>query len=290
MVKLERRDFLKVFGAATGALLLPSRDVLIAQASGSSPCDAKGVLVDLTKCIGCGWCQRACNQANGLPAEEIHDWSVEQEPLPLSADTWTLVAFKDLGTDDRVFAKRQCMHCLHPACVSACPVSALEQNEYGAVVYDADRCIGCRYCMVACPFGVPKIEWDKPIPLIRKCTFCSDRQDEGLEPACTEACPTEALLFGERAALIAEARARIEAHPGEYVDHIYGEHELGGTSWMYISPVPFVELGFPALGEETVTGLSETVAMFGTPTVALGVALFLSSIYYRSKSKAHSEE
>lgn len=287
-MKLERREFLKVFGAATGALLLPSKDVLIPQAGGSSSYDSKGVLVDLTKCIGCGWCQEACNQANGLRAEEIHDWSVEQDPLPLSANTWTLVTFKETETRDRVFAKRQCMHCLHPACVSACPVSALERNEYGAVVYDADRCIGCRYCMMACPFGIPKIEWDKPIPLIRKCTFCADRQEEGLEPACAAACPTGALLFGDRAALITEAQARIQEHPGEYVNHIYGENELGGTSWMYISPISFEELGFPALGEETVTGLSETVAMFGTPAVALGVALFLSSIYYRSKSRANA--
>jgi formate dehydrogenase iron-sulfur subunit len=292
MVKLKRREFLRVFGAAAGTLLLPSRDVWIAQARASSLHDSKGVLVDLTKCIGCGWCQEACNQHNGLPAEEIRNWSVEQDPLPLSANTWTLVTFKETETKDRVFAKRQCMHCLHPACVSACPVSALEKNEYGAVVYDADRCIGCRYCMMACPFGIPKIEWDKPIPLIRKCTFCADRQEEGLEPACTAACPTGALLFGDRVALITEARLRLQEHPGEYVNHIYGENELGGTSWMYISPIPFEELGFPTLGEQTVTGLSETVATFGTPAVALGVALFLSSIYYRSKSKAnaHSEK
>ncbi|HEY74111.1 MAG TPA: 4Fe-4S dicluster domain-containing protein [Thermoflexia bacterium] len=283
-MKLKRREFLKVVGAATGALLLPPRSELIARASSDSPCDSKGVLVDLTKCIGCGWCQEACSQQNDLSPEEIRNWSVEQDPLPLSANTWTLVTFKEME-QGRVFAKRQCMHCVHPACVSACPVSALEKNEYGAVVYDAARCIGCRYCMVACPFGIPKIEWDKPIPLIRKCTFCADRQEEGLEPACTSACPTGALLFGDRAALITEAKARIEEHSDQYVNHIYGKDELGGTSWMYISPVSFEELGFPILGEETVTGLSETVAAAGTPAVALGVALFLSSIYYRSKSK-----
>ncbi len=290
---MKRRQFLKVVGAATGALLLPSRtELMIARASSDSPCDSQGVLVDLTKCIGCGWCQEACSQQNDLSPEEIRNWSVDQDPLPLSANTWTLVTFGETATNERVFAKRQCMHCLHPACVSACPVSALEKSECGAVVYDAARCIGCRYCMVACPFEIPKFEWDESLPLIRKCTFCADRQAEGLEPACTSACLTGALLFGDRAALVTEAKARIEEHPDQYVDHIYGKEELGGTSWMYLSPVPFVELGFPTLGEQTVTGLSETVATFGTPAVALGVALFLSSIYYRSKSKAdaHARE
>ncbi len=288
---MKRRRFLKVVGAATGALLFPSRTELIARASSDSPCDSKGVLVDLTKCIGCGWCQEACSQQNDLSPEEIRNWSVDQDPLPLSANTWTLVTLEETE-QDRVFAKRQCMHWLHPACVSACPVSALEKNEYGAVVYDAVRCIGCRYCMVACPFGIPKIEWDEPIPLIRKCTFCADRQEEGLEPACTDACPTGALLFGDRAALITEAKARIEERPDQYVKHIYGKEELGGTSWMYLSPVPFEELGFPTLGEQPVTDLSNMVAAAGTPAVALGVTLFLSSIYYRSKSKAsaHSEK
>ena len=285
---MKRRQFLKVFGAATGALLLPSRTELIARASSDLPYDSKGVLVDLTRCIGCGWCQEACSQQNGLSPGDIHNWSVDQDLLPLSAETWTLVTWKEMATGERVFAKRQCMHCLHPACVSACPVSALEKSERGAVVYDATRCIGCRYCMVACPFGVPKFEWDKSIPLIRKCTFCADRQAKGAEPACTSVCPTGALLFGDRVTLIAEAQARIEEHPDQYVDHIYGKDELGGTSWMYVSPVPFKELGFPTFEDQTVTGLSETVATFGTPAVALGVALFLSSIYYRARSKSES--
>jgi formate dehydrogenase iron-sulfur subunit len=134
--------------------------------------------------------------------------------------------------------------------------------------------------MVACPFGVPKFEWDKPLPLIRKCTFCADRQEAGLEPACSETCPTGALLFGERNDLIAEAEARIQAHPAKYVDHIYGKDELGGTSWMYLSPVPFERMAFPTLGSEPVTRLSETVATYGTPGVALSVASLLGGLYY----------
>jgi formate dehydrogenase iron-sulfur subunit len=224
--------------------------------------------------------------------EKIDNWSAEQEALPLSANTWTLVAVRETevnGVPCRTFAKRQCMHCLHPACVSACPVSALERNEYGAVVYDAARCIGCRYCMMACPFGIPKFEWDKAIPLIRKCTFCADRQEEGLEPACTAACPTGALLFGDRDTLIAEAEARLQEQPDRYINHIYGKDELGGTSWMYLSAFPFEELGFPTLEEQPVTDLSNTVAAVGTPAVGLGVAFLLGGIsYWSAKLNPHT--
>ena len=290
---MKRREFLKAVGATTGALLLPSRLVWAAPPRDAPQHDSKGVLVDLTRCIGCGWCQEACNRENNLPMESIQDWDTKQDSLPLSANTWTVVALTEpetSGAPERVYAKRQCMHCLHPACVSACPVSALKKTESGAVVYDAARCIGCRYCMMACPFGIPKFEWDKPIPLIRKCTFCAPRQDEGLEPACTAACPTGALKFGDRAALIEEAQARIQEEPDRYVDHVYGEDELGGTSWMYLSPISFEELGFPTYGGQPVTGLSETVAELGTPAVALGVACLLSGLHYWSgRSKAGTQ-
>jgi formate dehydrogenase iron-sulfur subunit len=256
------------------------------------------MLVDLTKCVGCGWCQEACKQSNELPLEKIDNWSAEQDALPLSANTWTLVTFKDIeqnGEQVRLYAKRQCMHCQHPACVSACPVSALQKTACGAVVYDAARCIGCRYCMMACPFGIPKFEWNEPIPLIRKCTFCADRQEDGLEPACADACPTGALLFGDRAALIAEAEKRIQEHPDKYIDHIYGKDELGGTSWLYLSPISFEELGFPTLEAEPVTDLSETVATRGTPAVGLGVTFLLGALYYwfakpRAGTGGHAED
>jgi formate dehydrogenase iron-sulfur subunit len=298
MVKFNRRQFLKVAGMATGTLLLPSGGVPVAQAEDTPPGESKGVLVDLTKCIGCGWCQEACKQHNNLSGEDIDDWDADQSSLPLSANTWTVVMFREMeqeGEQHRVFAKRQCMHCLHPACVSACPVSALQKTECGAVVYDPVRCIGCRYCMIACPFGIPKFEWDRPIPLIHKCTFCADRQAEGLEPACVDACPSAALLFGDRDALIAEAEARIREQPGRYVDHIYGRDELGGTSWMYLSPVPFEKLGFPTLASEPVTHVSEAVAELGTPAVALGVACLMGGFYYwfvrpRSGTATHPEK
>jgi formate dehydrogenase iron-sulfur subunit len=241
------------------------------------------MLSDLTKCIGCGWCQDACREWNHLTDKRAAGQDDLETGPCLSAETWTLPearVVEEGGELHRVYVKRQCMHCVDPACVSACPVGALQKTPEGPVVYDCTRCIGCRYCMVACPFGVPKFEWEEALPRIRKCTFCADRQAEGLEPACAAACPTGALVFGDRDALIAEAEARIQADPGRYVPQVYGRDEVGGTSWLYLSPVPFEELGFPALKKEAVTTLSENVATFGTAGVAAGVTVLLGGLYY----------
>jgi formate dehydrogenase iron-sulfur subunit len=253
----------------------------------------KGVLVDVTKCIGCRACQVACKAWNDLPGEITVCAGCYQNPSSLSAETWSLVEFTEMEENGKLrwlFAKRQCMHCLHPACVSACPVGAFHKTDKGAVVYDPARCIGCRYCMVVCPFGVPKLEWEKPLPFVRKCTFCVDRLEAGLEPACAKACPTGAITFGQRDSLVNEAEGRIQAHPERYVDHIYGKDELGGTSYMYLSPVPFERLGFPTLGPEPVTELSETVAMYGTPSLAVSVAALLGGLYYWFSTREKSAE
>lgn len=268
---MDRRSFLKLSGAGLGTAFLGAKQADPAQASRAHD-NGVAMLYDSTKCIGCRACQNACKEWNGNPPQAGPD---------LSADTWTLIQMaKPEGSDELAFLKRQCMHCLHPACVSACPVGALQQTEQGAVVYDPDRCIGCRYCMVACPFGVPKFEWEESLPYIRKCTFCIDRLEDGLEPACAAACPVGALVFGERESLIAEAEDRIRNNPDKYVDHVYGKEELGGTSMLYLSHVPFEELGLPTLGSEPVTRLSEVVATYGTPSVALSVATLLGGLYY----------
>lgn len=189
------------------------------------------ILTDLTKCVGCGACALACKQVNGLPGKVS---------TQLDAYTWTIVERRK-----GVYIRRQCMHCLAPTCASVCPVGALHRTEYGAVAYDAGKCIGCRYCIMACPFDVPKYQWDSPVPVIGKCIMCvNTRLARGKEPACTEICPAYATVFGERKDLLEEARRRIKEEPQRYINHIYGENEASGTSVMYISPIAFQDLGF----------------------------------------------
>ena len=249
---------------------------------------SKGVLYDGNRCIGCRSCQVACKSWNENPAEETTNNGEYDNPPRLSASTFTMMRFREVEYEGKfhwAFAKTQCMHCLHPACEGACPVGALKRNkETGAVVYDDGRCFGCRYCMVACPFGIPTFQWDEPLPWIRKCTFCSGRLDGGLEPACVTACPTGALQLGEREELIAEAHARISNSNGKYVDQVYGEKEAGGTSWLYISPVPFEDLGFPALGEEAPTE-NPHIAMRTLPYYAGGVVALMAGFYWLTKRK-----
>src|SRR4030042_1560220 len=170
---------------------------------------SKAVLHDATKCIGCRACQVACKQWNDLPGDETTNRGTYENPPQLNAHTFTKIRFNELENDGKfywVFTKLQCMHCEHPACAEACLVGALRKTEDGPVIYDDRRCIGCRYCMVACPFSIPCFEWDKPTPWIRKCVFCADRLSAGWEPACVKTCPTGALRFGEREELIVEAR------------------------------------------------------------------------------------
>lgn len=190
---------------------------------------SKGLLFDSTKCIGCGACSAACKEANELPLPiESHT----------TAYTWTVV--EELGGAN---VRRLCFHCAEPTCASVCPVAALQKTAEGPVVYDASRCIGCRYCIMACPFGVPKYQWDRPIPIVGKCIMCAGRVAQGLPTACASVCPTGATLFGERDELVREAEQRIAAKPDTYVDHIYGVSEAGGTSVLMIAAVAFERLG-----------------------------------------------
>jgi len=247
----------------------------------------KGVLCDATRCIGCRGCQVACKQWNELPAVATTNTGTFENPPRMDAYTFTKIRFTELEDNGRfrwVFTKLQCMHCEHPACVEACIVGALEKRPDGPVTYDDRKCIGCRYCQVACPFGIPNFEWDKPMPWIRKCTFCADRQGAGLMPACVTTCPTGALNFGERDDLLAEARERIAKAPGRYISHIYGEKEVGGTSWLYLSPVPFEKVGFASHSSEPVTVNAER-AMGAVPPVLLGVAAAMAGIYWLTKRR-----
>jgi formate dehydrogenase iron-sulfur subunit len=235
------------------------------------------ILFDAFRCTGCRGCQVACKQWWGLPAEVTHNTGSYQNPPRVSANTWLLMEFRDA-----------CMHCVHPACVSACPVGALYKTDEGPVLYHSDRCIGCRYCMIACPFDVPTFQWNKGLfegPVIKKCTFCPDRLSAGLDPACVHTCPTRALEFGERDELIAEAEARIREHPERYVDHVYGKEEAGGTSLLYIGPVRFEELGMPQLGSEPIQEKTEGIMTKATPAVLVGMLVGLSGIYWVVKRR-----
>jgi formate dehydrogenase iron-sulfur subunit len=194
---------------------------------------AKGLLIDITRCIGCGECTRACAERNNLPAEEVTE---------LSATHYTVI--KD-HNDGEAYVRSLCMHCYDPTCVSACLVGAFTKSPTGAVLYDEDKCIGCRYCMQACPFEVPRYEWGSLAPRVQKCNMCHEVVEQGGSPGCAEACPVEATVFGERDALVAEARRRIAENPDTYVDHIYGLTEAGGTSVLFLSGIPFADLGFP---------------------------------------------
>lgn len=192
----------------------------------------KALLFDATLCIGCGLCRDACKETNGLP---------EGEDTELNANAYTVVR----TYNDELYYRRLCMHCLNPTCVSVCPVGAFTKTAEGPVLYEESKCIGCRYCMQACPFQVPTYTWDQVAPRVRKCIFCHHRLEQGLQTACAEICPTGATIFGDRDELIAEARSRIAQNPEGYVDHIYGLEEAGGTSVLMLSSVPFASLGFP---------------------------------------------
>ncbi|MGD9101566.1 MAG: 4Fe-4S dicluster domain-containing protein, partial [Anaerolineae bacterium] len=244
-----RRDFLKLAGASAGALLMPAQS---AQASGDvDPEHGAAMLYDATRCVGCKSCEAACKAWNDLPPDP-------EPPTDLTADTWTLIKQYQEG-DESSFRKYQCMHCLHAGCVSVCTVGALHKTAAGPVLYDAHKCIGCRYCQYGCPFGVPKFQWDKALGLIGKCTFCADRLDQGLIPACAAACPVEALTFGTRIEMLEEAYSRLQREPERYVDHVYGETEAGGTSVLFIAAVPFDKLGLPNPGPDPVAKSSTTV-------------------------------
>jgi len=249
-MEFNRREFLCAAGCSGLATCLSGQSVFAAVNE-----DSYGVLVDIPNCIGCRKCEFACRKAAGFPVppmETFEDKAVFAEHRRPSPRSYTMVnAFgDDPRTSKPVYVKVNCLHCNEPACASACLVGALKKQPKGAVTYDASKCMGCRYCMVACPFQIPTYDYDNPLtPQVRKCTFCFDiTAQNGNGPACVKICPNDALVYGKRKELLALAHDKINSRPDLYVNHVYGEQEAGGTSWLYISGVPFEKLRFPTLG------------------------------------------
>ena len=222
------------------------------------------ILTDITKCIGCEECVVACKKANHLDLDVPKTW---QKRDGLSARNWTSIVQKP----DNHYIRKQCRHCLEPACASACPVGALHKTAEGPVVYDKNKCLGCRYCMMACPYGIPRYDWDQPVPYVEKCIMCYDRLKEGKQPACTEACPTGATIFGTREALLAEAHKRIAENPGKYINRVWGEHQVGGTNVLYISDIDLDFLAMKSnLGNKPLPSTTQ-IAMHSVPFAFVGM-------------------
>lgn len=285
---ISRRKFLGSLGAAVGATTTGT----LTKAYGAAnkhfkgyP-DSGGVLHDTTLCIGCRKCEQACNKVNDLPQPEkpFDDLSVLDKKRRTRADEFTVV--NRFGTREKIFVKKQCNHCLEPACASACFVKALTKTPNGPVVYDASLCVGCRYCMVACPFDIPAYEYDKVLtPRVTKCTMCAPLLEEGKLPGCVEACPREALIFGKRDTLLKMAKLRIQKYPDRYVDHVYGEHEMGGTSWLYLSGQAFETIGMREdLGTTSAPEL--TAGPLSAVPIIVGLwPVLLTGVYAISKRK-----
>lgn len=280
---MDRRTFLKIMGtgvasATAGNLLAPGRSD-----AGERP-DGKefyGILVDTTRCIGCRLCEKACAEVNGLPVPDISESANQTvlESVRHTTDKQYTVTNKYETTKGTVFVPKRCMHCNHPGCVSSCPVNAMKKRPTGHVTWDSN-CIGCRLCMVSCPFDIPKFEYDKAIPNIQKCNLCWDRFNQGVLPACAEVCPTQALMAGTRRQILDEGKRRISGAPDRYIDHIFGEYEAGGTSHIYLSEVPFDQIGFRKdMGTkpypEYSAGYLRTVPIIATltPLLMLGIGV-----------------
>ncbi|MDD5564165.1 MAG: 4Fe-4S dicluster domain-containing protein [Thermoanaerobaculaceae bacterium] len=230
----------------------------------------RGILVDVTKCIGCGSCVEACQKSNEQPAHEAKGFNEQ---------TYTFLM--DRGND--TYVRRLCMHCENPSCASVCPVGALRKTAAGPVTYDPDKCMGCRYCMMACPFGVPTYEWHSAAPRVRKCQMCAHRGAAG--PACAEACPTGATITGERDELLAEARRRVASDPKAYFQRVYGVTEAGGTGVLFIGPREPAALGLPPV--KTVGPLPDLTwnALKHIPDVVLFGGVFLGGLFWLTKRK-----
>lgn len=290
-MSISRRKFLGWFAGAglAGTIGSPAARAASNKEFSGYP-DSMAVLHDISRCIGCRKCESACNKVNALPAPEkpFDDLKELEHKRRTTAKTYTVVNqfVRQDAVKGVVYVKNQCNHCLEPACASACFVKAFTKTPEGAVVYNADVCVGCRYCMIACPFEIPTYEYDQAFsPRVMKCTMCHPRLLEGKLPGCVEACPTEALVFGRRDELLQVARERILTYPERYVNHIYGEYEMGGTNWLYLSHVPFAAAGMREDLGRTAAGQLTAGALGAVPIVVGLWPVLLTGIYAINKRK-----
>jgi formate dehydrogenase iron-sulfur subunit len=228
----------------------------------------RAILVDVTRCVGCEQCVAACVRANGLDVQAAEaDRRAGGDGLSANR----LCAVQEL---DGRFVRKSCLHCLEPSCVAACLVGAITRTAEGPVAYDRDKCIGCRYCMLACPSHVPRYEWSRTTPLMQKCSMCADRLAKGERPACVAACPRGALELGDRKQLLGRAKALVAGGRSRYLPRVWGEHEWGGTSLLYVSDVDLSPLGWPKPTTAAIPELTDPL-IEKTPFIGGGVGLLL---------------
>ena len=297
MAKPSRRQFLKIMGA-TGAALVAGRGLTAASEVHQVNNETLGMLYDATRCVGCKACMSACKRVNsdyGSLSYERAKFDPDglwDAPQDLSGSTRTLIKLFKESDKEWSYVKYSCMHCQKPSCVSVCPVSAMTRDKIsGAVVYNKDTCIGCRYCQVACAFNIPKFQWQKAIPQIVKCDLCTNTNllKKGIT-ACAETCPTGAITFGKRKDLLAEANRRLNGNPGKYVNRIYGEKEVGGTNHLYLAGMEFNKLGLPILKNDAPAEFSEKIQHTIYKGFIAPVALYSSLCFIAIKNmKGHGD-
>lgn len=297
-MNLGRRNLFKFIGV--GAAGVGAAKVAAAGMPGENlkvRADAVALLYDTTLCIGCKACVTACSDANGLAPDVGPSEGLYQAPESLSSQTKNIIKLVgDRWHGPQSFMKQQCMHCVDPACVNACPLSALEKGEFGIVSWNGRTCIGCRCCQISCPYNIPKFEWSALNPKIVKCEMCRHLVARGEEPACTKVCPRHAVVYGKRTDLLADAKRRIAEHPGKYFENrVYGEREGGGTQALYLSHVPFASLGLPDLPEKSIAagvrGVSETMYAGGAaPLTFYGCMVGVTSLFWKRHLKEVAEE
>ena len=290
---VDRRTALKIIAAGTAAIACEPAASAAAEPKEPPP-DAVGLLYDATRCIGCKSCVVACKQANGLPPDrDAYYGAIYSDARTLSATTKTIV--KGFASGDRQsYVKAQCMHCVDPACVSACMLGALQKREHGIVTWEGSRCVGCRYCQVACAFGVPKFEWTKAVPKIVKCEMCKHLLAKGEIPACAQVCPRQAVVFGSYQKLLEDAHARIDNDPTRYEPTVYGETEGGGTQMLYLSRagISFQELGLPDLGNRPVPAPQQELqhSIYQGFVAPAALYVVLAGVLWRNRSKGEQEQ